>query len=267
MEKVIDVEEVEESITTQAIQNDADPHDPLGWSSARKMLILLSVGIWIFLGPANMVIVGPALAIISEHFNSQFSSSTYLIGGPLLAYGVSSFVWVPLGNRYGVRLVFSACAISAACICVWGAKSSSFASLVAARTLASAFFAPPETLAPQMIGDVFHVQDKAKAITFIGIFQATGFAGGPLVGAYVIQNRYVYDNRHLIKSNKASHLGWRWVQWIMAILSFVTAVALLLFFPETQYLRKEKAADLQRRWLDNFRFWPVSGGGRPKVQR
>ena len=165
-----------------------DQHDPLVWSTSRKLTIMLIVGIWILLGTTNMIIIGPALQIIPEEFDSSFASSTYLIGGPLLAYGVASFFWVPLANRYGVRLIFVVTAIAAGCMNCWAAKATSFGALVAARTLASAFYAPPETLAPQLIGDVFYLKDRAKAMTWVGILQASGFTGGPLIGSYIIEN-------------------------------------------------------------------------------
>lgn len=185
-----DVAEIEHKGDVIEEHEALDPHDPLTWSRGRKLTILFIVGIWILLGTTNMIIIGPALQIVPVEFNSSFASSTYLIGGPLLAYGVSSFFWVPLGNRYGVRLVFVICALIAGCMNCWAARATSFGSLVAARTLASAFYAPPETLAPQMVGDVFHLKDRAKAMSWIGIFQASGFAGGPLVGSFIIQNEY-----------------------------------------------------------------------------
>lgn len=167
----------------------SDPHDPLTWSTAKKLTILLVVGLWILLGTSNMIIIGPALQIVPQEFHSSFDSSTYLVGGPLLAYGVASFFWVPLSNRYGVRSVFVCSSIAAACMNCWAAKATSFGSLVAARTIASAFYAPPETLAPQLVGDLCYLKDRAKAMTWIGIWQASGFAGGPLVGAFIIQRQ------------------------------------------------------------------------------
>lgn len=168
-----------------------DPHDPLTWSTGRKLTIMLIVGLWILLGTSNMIIIAPALQTIPVEFNSSFDTSTYLVGGPLLAYGISSFLWVPVGNRYGVRLVFVLSALGAGCMGCWAARASSFGSLVAARTLASFFYAPPETLAPQLVGDVFYLRDRAKAMTWVGILQASGFSGAPLVGAFIIQNQSV----------------------------------------------------------------------------
>ena len=71
----------------------------------------------------------------------------------------------------------------------WAAKATNFGSLVAARTLASVFYAPPETLAPQLIGDVFYLKDRAKAMTWVNILQASGFSSGPLIGSLIIQNQ------------------------------------------------------------------------------
>ncbi|KEF55245.1 uncharacterized protein A1O9_08899 [Exophiala aquamarina CBS 119918] len=248
VEPYLDDVQHKEEITAEQIGS--DPHDPLGWRTARKLSILAIIGLWVFIGTFNMIIIGPALQIVPVEFNSSFSSSTYLIGGPLLAYGVASFLWVPLANRYGSRLVFVLTAIAAACMSVWGAKATTFGSLVAARTLASGFFASPETLAPQMIGDVFYIKDRAKGITWINIVQATGYTAGPLFGSFIVQN---------------TSLGWRWTQWIVAMITFGVATLIFLFVPETQYTRSAGMEKRTRSWKDNFRFWVVSGGGKPKV--
>ncbi|OAP63485.1 hypothetical protein AYL99_02712 [Fonsecaea erecta] len=245
--RIAEVENKHQELGQDAL---VDPHDPLSWSTARKLTILVVVGLWILLGTSNMIIIAPALQIIPVEFHSSFNTSTYLVGGPLLAYGISSFIWVPLGNRYGIRLVFVLGSLGAACMDCWAAKATSFGSLVAARTLASMFYAPPETLAPQLVGDVFHFKDRAKAMTWVGILQASGFSGGPLIGAFIIQNQ---------------SLGWRWIEWVLAIITFGAAALMLILLPETQYTRHmEETTTLIRSWKDDLRFWPVSGGGRPK---
>lgn len=74
----------------------------------------------------------------------------------------------------------------------------------------------------------------------------------------------------LTSTNDCVHcrnLGWRWTQWTMAILTLSTFVLLLFCFPETQYTRSTKDNRNRRDFTDNFRFWRVSGGGKPKVHR
>jgi MFS family permease len=170
----------------QSDQYSDDAHDPLNWSGARKLSILVVVAIWTFLGTTNMIIAGPTLFPISQDLATPITTTSYSIGGPILAYGVASLVWVAFGNRFGVRLTFVGSSVISGVLCLWGAKTSTFATLVAARTLSSAFFASPETLGPQVVGDVFFLKDRSKAVSLLVIMQGSGFAAGPLIGAFIV---------------------------------------------------------------------------------
>ncbi|MCJ1301128.1 hypothetical protein MMC08_003927 [Hypocenomyce scalaris] len=225
-----------------------DVHDPLNWSAPQKLVVLVVTAIWTFLGTTNMIIAGPTLLPISVALNVPTALTTYSIGGPLLAYGIASLIWVAFANRFGIRLTFVGTSLIAGSLCFWGAKATTFGSLVAARTLASVFFASPETLGPQMVGDVFFFKDRSKAVSLLVIMQGSGFAFGPLCGAFIVEN-----------------LGWRWTQYTMGILALGTCVLLLFLFPETQYTRSTVVNRHHRSVMDNFRFWRVSGGGKPKV--
>ena len=227
-----------------------DANDPLNWSATRKFIIIVVVAAWTFLGTFNMIIAGPTLFPVAAELKTDFALTTYLVGGPLLSYGVASLFWVPTANRYGVRLSFVLSAFVAACFSIWGAKATTFGQLVAARTLASVAYASPETLAPQVVADVFFLKDRAKCMAFVLAMQASGFAMGPLVGAFIVQD-----------------LGWRWTQWVMTILTFGVAVAILVFVPETQYTADLGFAVVKRTFAQEFRFTRVSGGGRAKVHR
>ncbi|OQV06659.1 hypothetical protein CLAIMM_11201 [Cladophialophora immunda] len=216
----------------------ADVHDPLNWPTLQKLLLLNALGLWIFLGTANALINGSALYSISAEFSVPIAATTYLIGAVALMYGTGSIVWVAIGNRYGVRLTFVLTATAAACMAFWGAKATSFGSLIGARILSSFFYSSPETLGPQVAGDVFFLKDRAKVVTFIVVWQGSGFALGPLIGAYIFEA-----------------VGWRWTQYFMGIATLGSAFILLLFYPETQYTRDHPSSRQKRTLLDNLRFW------------
>jgi hypothetical protein len=57
------------------------------------------------------------------------------------------------------------------------------------------------------------------------------------------------------------------VEWILAIITFAAAVAIVVFVPETQYTGGIPETKAERTWKDDLRFWPVSGGGKPKDHR
>lgn len=228
-----------------------DPFDPLNFSRWRKFMILVVLFIWSGVGSIHQVPVAPAFHIIAEELDISLQRATYLVGAPLLAYGVASLIWVAAGNRFGVRLVFLVTTFLAGIFCVWAALSHSAASLIAARTLVSVVSASPETLGPQAIGDVFFLPDRATCMSLVVLAQAGSFPLGSLMGAYLTADR-----------------GWRWIEWVVAILSFSTCLLVFFFFPETQYTRE--STHQHRRdptLLDSFRIWPVSGGGRAKVNR
>ena len=185
-----------------------DVHDPLNWSAPQKLVVLVVTAIWTFLGTTNMIIAGPTLLPISVALNVPTALTTYSIGGPLLAYGIASLIWVAFANRFGIRLTFVGTSLIAGSLCFWGAKATTFGSLVAARTLASVFFASPETLGPQMVGDVFFFKDRSKAVSLLVIMQGSGFAFGPLCGAFIVE--YVPHFR-------SSHCFTRWILGSLSI--------------------------------------------------
>jgi MFS family permease len=228
-----------------------DPFDPLNFSPMQKITILLVLCIWTFVGTFNMITVASAFYPISQDLDMSLTTTLYLVGCPLLAYGVASLIWVALGNKFGVRLIFLITSLAVGLFSIWGAEANSTAALIVARTLASVFTASPETLGPQAIADVFFLQDRAKCMGAYTLFQGSGFAIGALAGGFT-----------------TADLGWRWIQWITAFISLGSFVLIFLFFPETQYTRESNQSHThERTFLDNFRVWSVSGGGRSKVEK
>lgn len=64
------------------------------------------------------------------------------------------------------------------------------------------------------------IWDPARRGHAVSIFVACVFIGpvmGPIVGGFVVE----------------SHLGWRWIFWIMMIVSAFCTIAMTLFLPET----------------------------------
>jgi hypothetical protein len=116
-----------------------DAHDPLNWGGLRKLSVLIVTVIWTLLGTSNMIVAGPTHFPVNEDLSVPIALTTYSIGGPLLAYGVASIIWVAFGNRFGVRLSFVETATIAGCLCLWDTKATSFGELVAATTLSSLF--------------------------------------------------------------------------------------------------------------------------------
>ncbi|KAI1662916.1 MFS general substrate transporter [Daldinia decipiens] len=77
-----------------------DPNDPL-----QKIIILVVICFYSFLGNAALLGPGPYLTLWSELFDITPAEASTLISYPNLAYGFSSFILVPLYLKFGRRPV------------------------------------------------------------------------------------------------------------------------------------------------------------------
>jgi MFS family permease len=161
---------------------------------------------------------GPGFFDLATNYNVSFEQLAYTVNGPLVAYGMGCFFWVPFANKLGVRLAFLTSSLFASLFGIWASLAPDFGQFVAARVVAAFFYAAPEAFGPQVVADVFFLHERATCTSVFTIFQFCGFTLAGLIGGFAGQN-----------------LGWRWPSWIMVILSGCAFVVILLFFPETTY--------------------------------
>ena len=104
---------------------------------------------------------------------------------------------------------------------IWCAEAKSFNSLLAARVLQGVGGAAADTLAPDVVGHVFFVHQRGRALAVYTVFLSAGSLLGGVIGGYI-----------------ATDLGWRWTMWISAILAGINFVLAVFFLPETLFDRE-----------------------------
>ncbi|KAJ5811775.1 hypothetical protein N7474_008076 [Penicillium riverlandense] len=224
------------------------PHDPLNFSHLEKGRVLIGLAYWAFLGTANLIIITPAFFEIAANYNTSLESVAYTVNGPLIAYGAGCLLWVPIGNLIGVRLSFLISAFGAATLSIWAALAPTFPQFVAARVLASLFFASPEAYGPQIVTDTFFLHQRAASTSVFTAFQFCGFTFAGFIGGYAAMNH-----------------GWRAPSWAMVIMSYIAFMVVAFIFPETTFTRSKACErDAKRRYIHTFSLSPGSGGGPPK---
>lgn len=82
-----------------------------------------------------------------------------------------------------------------------------------------------DTLAPDVVGQVFFVHQRGRAMAIYTIFLASGSLVGGLIGGYI-----------------TASLGWRWTMYIPAIMSGALFVVAFFFVPETLFDRPKAMA-------------------------
>lgn len=178
-------------------------------------------------------IFSSATVAVSRHF--LVSTEVGLLGLALyvLGFAFGPTLWAPLSELRGRRLplVVSMFGFSIFQIAVAAAKD--LQTVLICRFWGGFFGASPLAIVAAVFSDMFDNRTRGLAIT---VFSVTVFAG-PLLAPFI--GGFITD----------SHLGWRWTEWITAIMGFV-AFGLCLFFLEETYppvILVDKAAELRRR--------------------
>lgn len=113
---------------------------------------------------------GPAIAIpemtitffasSGPNFLQYVGKTAYFFSVTALMMGVSNLIWIPLTIKYGRRPVYIASFVLFAAMSAWSAVATSYASMLAARTIQGFAAGAGEVLGPLTIADIFFVHER-----------------------------------------------------------------------------------------------------------
>src|SRR4051794_444588 len=135
---------------------------------------LLSVNI-------TFTILAVALTRIAGDFHTTVNTMTWVITGPLLAFGITAPTFGKAGDIYGYKRLYLI-GIAASCVCsllsvlAWSASA-----LIVIRTIGSIEGAATGAASIAIICTVFSPDDRVKAM---GFWSLVG-AGGPVIGVAI----------------------------------------------------------------------------------
>lgn len=110
---------------------------------------------------------------------------------------------------------------------MWCGLATSFPSLLAARAVQGIGAGPAYAIAPEILGDVFFVHERGRAMAVYTSALATGPFVGGIAGGYI-----------------AGNLGYQYMFWISTALAAFTFFIILALVPETQFDRNVELAQL-----------------------
>ncbi|KAI4758891.1 MFS general substrate transporter [Aureobasidium sp. EXF-3400] len=237
--------EVEENHIHLNPEPSPDPADPLNFSNSRKIMILALMSLYAFVTNVSSSIISSALPTLVTAFATfhergpptgivAFSKLTHLIAINNLFLGASNIWWVPLGNTFGRRPVILICLAILCATSVWAGEANSYNSLLAARLFQGVGGGAADTLAPDVVGQIFFVHQRGRAMAIYTIFLASGSLIGGLIGGYI-----------------TTSLGWRWTMYISAILSGAVLLLSFFFVPETLFDREAAMAVVRPEGYNN----------------
>jgi MFS family permease len=143
------------------------------WPLWRKLAILTTMSLFSFSANIASACVAPTLQIMEAQLPilwnlhgppPAFSTLTHLIAVNVLMIGLSNIFWVPLSNTFGRRPILLLSMLLSVLCSMWCGLAKGFDSLLAARVLQGVGFGPADTIAPDVVGEVFFVHQRGRAL-------------------------------------------------------------------------------------------------------
>lgn len=198
--------------------NDSDdPRRPINWTVKKKWANCSIISVLTFLTPLASSMVAPAVPLIMQDFKSRDSTlASFIVSIYILGYALGPLFIAPLSEVYGRMPVYHVCNIM---FVIWNiacAVAPDLGSLLVFRLLAGIAGSCPITIFAGSIADVFIQEQRGGAMSVCALGPLIGPVVGPVAGGFLAQAA-----------------GWRWVFWLVTIVSGVTAAFSIAFQRET----------------------------------
>ncbi|KAH6877176.1 major facilitator superfamily domain-containing protein [Thelonectria olida] len=237
-----DVEERESDVVWW--DGDKDPQNPYNWATWRKVLNCCLVSALTFVTPLASSMFAPGVPELMKEFKSNSSElASFCVSVYVLGFAAGPMIFAPLSELYGRLIVYHGCNVGFIVFLIACAKAPSLSALIGFRFLSGIFGSAPITNGGGTIADMIVQEKRGAAMASFAIGPLLGPIIGPVVGGVV-----------------ADHLGWRWVFWILTIISGALSLIFLVFSGETyapvilqrktERLRKETGNPRLRSKLD-----------------
>ncbi|OAQ64036.1 major facilitator superfamily protein [Pochonia chlamydosporia 170] len=197
-----------------------DPDDPLRWTTSRKTRNMLCALAWCFFDAAIISGLSPAYILIEQDTGISIADLSTGNGILFLFLGWGTLVTQCLALNYGRRPTLVISMLLSIAVTVWTAYVKTRGEFFINRILLGILCSPQETLIEVVIGDIYFAHDRGF---YMGAYSWTLWCGAflaPVASGYVAEN-----------------LGWRWIQYILALISAAVTVVTFFFFEETMFYR------------------------------
>ena len=167
--------------------------------------------------PLASAMFAPGVPLVEKTFHFTNSNlATFVVSIFVLGFAVGPLVIAPLSETYGRQPVYII-SMSFFVICQLAcALSTNVGMLLAFRFLAGCAGSTPVTIGGATIGDMFPKENRGGAMAVWGLGAQLGPMLGPVIGGFVSQAR-----------------GWRWVFWLLTIISGAVLLLGTIFLRET----------------------------------
>ncbi|KIW11561.1 hypothetical protein PV08_10862 [Exophiala spinifera] len=218
-----------------------DPANPKSWNPYYKAWLTLQMALLAFVGSFGASIPSPAQEVLQKEFHVSIETTVLVVSLFVLGYAFGPMIWAPVGEVYGRRLSMLPAVFILGLFSIGTAVSQGATAVFLTRFFGGLFASAPISNVSAAIGDIYDPRTRGVPMALMAFCVVGGPCIAPLVGAAIVVN---------------PHLGWRWTEYIQAIITFAVVGLTSFALPETYHpvLLKQKARCLRKDTGDE-RYW------------
>ncbi|KAI4861024.1 MFS general substrate transporter [Hypoxylon rubiginosum] len=194
-----------------------DPENPMNWTDNKKWLNVGILSVMTVVTPLGSSMFAPGIRGIMIQFHETSSTvATFLVSVYILGFAFGPLLVAPLSEIFGRRPLYMFGNLLFVVFSVGAALSNGIGMLMAFRLLMGLAGSVPVTIGSGSIADVMPVEKRGGAMAAWALGPLLGPCIGPIAGGYLIEAA-----------------GWRWVYWLIVILSGLLIPLSYFFLLET----------------------------------
>ncbi|OJJ48413.1 hypothetical protein ASPZODRAFT_61473 [Penicilliopsis zonata CBS 506.65] len=209
-----------------------DSANPMNWTSRRKWSIIGSVSLVTFLTPLASSMFAPGVPQVMVDFhNDSTLLATFVVSVFILGYTFGPLVVAPLSEWAGRSPIYHVCNVLFVVFSIVCAVAPNMNTLIAFRFFAGFVGVAPITIGSGTIADIMPREKRGAAMAIWSLGPLLGPVIGPVVGGFIVEDK-----------------GWRWVFWVLVIVSGASTLLCFLVLRETYapIILEKKAAHLRK---------------------
>ncbi|KAF2722672.1 MFS general substrate transporter [Polychaeton citri CBS 116435] len=210
-----------------------DPLHPQNWPLKKKLPVAITLGFVTLTSAFGSSIFSAATQSVATHFG--ISTEVGILGVSLyvLGFATGPLIWAPLSELYGRKLPLLGSSFGFSIFSIAVAVAKDAQTVFICRFFSGFFGACPLACVGAVFADMFNNKQRGSAIAVFSMAVFSGPMLAPFIGGFI----------------DMSYLGWRWTEYITAIMGFLGLGLSLIFLQETYppVVLVNKASELRKR--------------------
>ncbi|KAL4077375.1 major facilitator superfamily domain-containing protein [Scleroderma citrinum] len=213
--------------------NEGDVRNPVNYSRSKKLAITLSACIFAATTSAAASSYTISTSSMIKELKCSEIEAALGLGLYAVGFGVTPLITSSFSEEVGRRPAYIFSSIVYTLTQVMVALAPNIQTVIVGRVLGGISGSTGASLVGGTIADIWLPHERGLPMAFFAFSSLFSFGMGSIIGGVIVSQ---------------PHMGWRWVQWIHAIMSAMYAILVLVVMSETRgsILLKRLARDARR---------------------